>query len=99
MPSFPDVFGYERPEHIKRTYDQVDFNDRAQIEEARKYYIREGWIRVMQARIVRDKLQECYRREGVNHYENCRELAEMYFKMLKTHRVTGYKAQERIIDY
>ncbi|KAI0346565.1 NADH-ubiquinone oxidoreductase 12 kDa subunit [Trametopsis cervina] len=53
--------------------------------------IRESWIRTMEARLVRDNLQKCYRSEGVNHLENCKELAERYADMLRDHRVQGYK--------
>ena len=41
----------------------------------------------MEARIVRDQLQSCYRAEGVNHYESCRELSEKYTTLLKENRV------------
>ena len=41
----------------------------------------------MEARIVRDQLQSCYRAEGVNHYEACRELSEKYITLLKENRV------------
>jgi hypothetical protein len=41
----------------------------------------------MEARIVRDQLQSCYRAEGVNHYEACRELSEKYLALLKENRV------------
>ena len=41
----------------------------------------------MEARIVRDQLQTCYRAQGVNHYEACHELAEKYITLLKENRV------------
>jgi hypothetical protein len=43
----------------------------------------------MEARIVRKKLQDCYRFEGVNHNENCRELAEQYLGMIRENKVSG----------
>jgi hypothetical protein len=54
---------------------------------ARDAHLRESWVRAMEARIVRDQLQSCYRVEGVNHYEACRELSEKYITMLKENRV------------
>lgn len=42
----------------------------------------------MEARIVRDQLQTCYRVEGVNHYETCRELSEKYVTLLQENRVS-----------
>jgi NADH dehydrogenase (ubiquinone) 1 beta subcomplex subunit 10 len=42
----------------------------------------------MEARIVRENLQKCYRVEGVNSIEKCKELAERYTQMLKENRVS-----------
>jgi hypothetical protein len=54
---------------------------------ARDAHVRESWVRAMEARIVRDQLQSCYRTEGVNHYETCRELSEKYITLLRENRV------------
>lgn len=54
----------------------------------REETIRESWIRAMEARIVRDNLQKCYRVEGVNSLENCKTLAERYTQMFKENRVS-----------
>ena len=54
---------------------------------ARDAHVRESWVRAMEARIVRDQLQSCYRAEGVNHYETCRELSEKYITLLRENRV------------
>jgi len=42
----------------------------------------------MEARIVRSQLQECYRVEGVNQNENCKELAEKYLHMIRENKVS-----------
>lgn len=42
----------------------------------------------MEARIVRDNLQKCYRVEGVNNIESCKHLADRYTQMLKENRVS-----------
>jgi hypothetical protein len=41
----------------------------------------------MEARLVRDELDKCHRAEGVNHYENCKWLADKYLTMLRENRV------------
>lgn len=41
----------------------------AEVKAAREEKIRQSWIGVMEARLVREKLAECWRTEGVNHYE------------------------------
>ncbi|EKM82102.1 hypothetical protein AGABI1DRAFT_55256 [Agaricus bisporus var. burnettii JB137-S8] len=57
----------------------------------RENHLRESWVKAMEARIVRDELEKCQKGEGVNHYENCRWLADKYITMLKENRVKGYK--------
>lgn len=41
----------------------------------------------MEARIVRDELQKCYRGEGVNQLQNCKVLAEKYAAMIRDNKV------------
>ncbi|KAK8849468.1 hypothetical protein IAR55_004801 [Kwoniella newhampshirensis] len=62
-----------------------------QILQDRDTHIRESWIKAMEARIVRDELQKCYRGEGVNHLQNCKVLAEKYAGMIRENKVQGYK--------
>ncbi|KAF9453439.1 NADH-ubiquinone oxidoreductase 12 kDa subunit [Macrolepiota fuliginosa MF-IS2] len=66
----------------------------AQIKEKlaeRDHHIRESWVKAMEARLVRDELEKCQKGEGVNHYENCKWLADKYIQMLQDNRVKGYK--------
>ncbi|ORX37966.1 hypothetical protein BD324DRAFT_563277, partial [Kockovaella imperatae] len=55
--------------------------------EHREKFIREVWVRTMEVRIVGEELAKCYRHEGVNHKQNCAELADRYLKMLRKSRV------------
>ncbi|KZP31833.1 hypothetical protein FIBSPDRAFT_1037382 [Athelia psychrophila] len=59
--------------------------------EQRDHHVRESWVKAMEARLVRDELENCQRSEGVNHYENCRWLTEKYLTMLKDNKVKGFK--------
>lgn len=34
---------------------------------ARNQKIRDDWVKAMEARIIKEKLDECYKTEGVNH--------------------------------
>jgi len=63
---------------------------RAKLQE-REDFIRESWVKAMEARLVRDELVKCQRHEGVNSLENCRWLSEKYAQMLLGNRVKGYK--------
>ncbi|KAJ1930791.1 hypothetical protein EC988_010007 [Linderina pennispora] len=44
--------------------------------------VREKWVKIMKLRILREKLNECYHREGVNHMQNCRGLVLRYLNEL-----------------
>ena len=41
----------------------------------------------MEVRLVREELEKCQKGEGVNHYENCKWLADKYLQMLQDNRV------------
>ncbi|KAL0567658.1 hypothetical protein V5O48_014335 [Marasmius crinis-equi] len=72
----------------------VDAETKAAIQaklEARDAHIRESWVRAMEARLVRDELEKCQKSEGVNHYENCKWLTDLYLDKLKDSKVKGYK--------
>jgi len=59
---------------VPPTFDGVDYDDNAALKAAQDSIIREQWVRSMMARLVRDELGKCYRREGVNHLEKCGHL-------------------------
>jgi len=56
---------------VPPTFDGVDYNDQVALKAAQDAIIREQWVRSMMARLVRMEMGKCYRREGVNHLENC----------------------------
>ena len=53
----------------------------------REELMMESWVKTMELRLVRDELDKCHKAEGVNHYENCRWLAEKYLHMMRENRV------------
>jgi len=59
--------------------------------ESREGQIRESWVKAMELRITRDVLNQCQKIEGVNNFENCRELADRYTKLLADSKVKGYR--------
>ena len=59
---------------VAPTFDGVDYNDTIALKKAQDAIIREQWVRSMMARLVRDEMGKCYRREGVNHFEKCGRL-------------------------
>ena len=59
--------------------------------------IRESWVKAMMLRLVRDQLNACYRDNGVNHYENCSHLSELYLKWMREgYRVRGGRLRAKV---
>jgi len=59
--------------------------------------LRESWVKAMMLRLVRDQLNACYKDNGVNHYENCSHLSELYLKWMREgYRVRGGRVLGRI---
>lgn len=72
---------------LPSSYARLKLTDAAK-GRAREHYIRESWVKMMEARIVREELAKCYAHEGVNRIENCKELAEQYFPMIRENQVS-----------
>uniref|UniRef100_A0A822YVC1 NADH dehydrogenase [ubiquinone] 1 beta subcomplex subunit 10-B-like n=1 Tax=Nelumbo nucifera TaxID=4432 RepID=A0A822YVC1_NELNU len=48
--------------------------------EMREHLVREKWIDIETAKILREKLKWCYRIEGINHLQKCRHLVHQYLE-------------------
>ena len=59
---------------VAPTFEGVDYDDNVAFKAAQDAIIREQWVRSMMARLVREEMGKCYRREGVNHLEKCGHL-------------------------
>jgi hypothetical protein len=59
---------------VAPTFDGVDYDDQGALKAAQDAVIREQWVKVMMARLVREELGKCYWSEGVNHLEKCGKL-------------------------
>ena len=59
---------------VPPTFDGVDYDDNRRLKQAQDAIVREQWVRCMMARLVREELGKCYRREGINHLLNCGKL-------------------------
>ncbi|KAJ1666312.1 hypothetical protein IW140_005206 [Coemansia sp. RSA 1813] len=74
---------------VKATRENLYTADRVELYENADKLVRNQWVKIMKLRIVREKLNECYEREGVNHFQNCRFLVERYLKDLPEARIDG----------
>ena len=62
---------------VAPTFEGVDYEDNVALKAAQDSIIREQWVQSMMARLVREEMGKCYRREGVNHLEKCGHLRGM----------------------
>jgi hypothetical protein len=80
IPSYTTMPTPESPAFLAKkpqvppTFDGVDYDDQRALKAAQDAIVREQWIKVMMMRLVREKMAECYWREGVNHLEKCGHL-------------------------
>ncbi|KAF2750768.1 NADH-ubiquinone oxidoreductase 12 kDa subunit [Sporormia fimetaria CBS 119925] len=68
-----EMFKAKKPT-VPPTFDGVDFNDNVALKKAQDAILKEQFVRSMMARLVREEMGKCYRREGVNHLEKCGHL-------------------------
>lgn len=62
-------------------FDPSDpYKDPVAMLEMREHIVREKWIDIEKAKIIREKLKWCYRIEGVNHMQKCRHLVNQYLE-------------------
>lgn len=79
-----ELFLAKKPK-VAPTFDGVDYDDNTALKAAQDAIIREQWVKSMMARLVRDEMGKCYRREGVNHLEKCGHLRGMNTKLLASY--------------
>ncbi|KAM0854162.1 hypothetical protein ACQ4PT_050615 [Festuca glaucescens] len=63
--------------------------------EYREHLVREKWIQIETAKIIRERLRWCYRVEGINHHQKCRHLVDQY---LESTRGVGWGKDHRPAD-
>src|ERR1700712_4226416 len=61
-----ELFLAKKPK-VAPTFEGVDYDDNVALKAAQDAIIREQWVKSMMARLVREEMGKCYRREGVNH--------------------------------
>ncbi|KAF2480430.1 hypothetical protein BDY17DRAFT_326332 [Neohortaea acidophila] len=80
---------------VPPTFDGVDYSDNKALKAAQDSIIREQWVQSMMARLIREEMGKCYRKEGVNHLEKCAHLRERYMEQLKHAKVRGYLFEQQ----
>ncbi|CAM9440100.1 unnamed protein product [Phaeothamnion confervicola] len=64
-----------------KPYPHVDFRDTSDPTawgQSQEQLMREKVIAIERVKLLRQRVIDCYRREGVNHYQNCKDVAQKY---------------------
>ncbi|PHH73450.1 hypothetical protein CDD82_5472 [Ophiocordyceps australis] len=85
-----ELFKSQKPQ-VPPTFNGVDYDDSKAFKAAQDAIVREQWVQAMMRRLVGEEMGKCYRREGVNHLENCGHLRERYLQLLTTSKIKGTK--------
>ncbi|KAI9221302.1 hypothetical protein BC828DRAFT_381369 [Blastocladiella britannica] len=87
MPVDPENRQWAKVTPIK----DLDLNDPVAVLEARDQHLRAEWVEVLKTRIIREKLVRCYKREGVNHVDNCKHLVTAYVDRVKRGGIQSWR--------
>ncbi|CAG8603118.1 9298_t:CDS:2 [Paraglomus brasilianum] len=87
---------WEYPVHKEFPLDgpkpsEVDPRDMEAQTEARERQLRKQWIKAMEARLIGNALSKCYKTEGVNHFQNCKHLVDLYLQAVKEAKFKGWR--------
>ena len=82
--SFPKVEDFSVESEAARTL-AVPRRDPVKFIEAREQRVRDRFVGIAEARLLREEVKQCYYREGVNHYQKCRHLVQEYLARIKSH--------------
>jgi hypothetical protein len=96
MPTPESALFLAKKPKVAPTFEGVDYDDNTALKAAQDAIIREQWVKSMMARLVRDEMGKCYRREGVNHLEKCGHLRGKSKSVQRRGRTRN--SQERNID-
>ncbi|KAI9330093.1 NADH dehydrogenase 1 beta subcomplex subunit 10-B [Obelidium mucronatum] len=61
----------------------LDKMDHMSFVKARSDFYKEQLVRTEEVNFLREKMKWCYRREGVNHLQNCRHLTMQYLELVR----------------
>ncbi|CAN8070850.1 unnamed protein product [Agarophyton chilense] len=81
LKSTPERRQYKRVPNLSRKDPNAPLFDSIL---AREQRTRETMVAVEETKLLAEKLKECYREEGVNHYVKCEQVARAYMKRIAT---------------
>ncbi|GMM44657.1 hypothetical protein DAPK24_012320 [Pichia kluyveri] len=77
------------------SFDEIDYRNANDLKKAQESLLKEQFVKVEILKIVRKSLENCFKVNGPNGYEDCREIADKYLALLPESRVSGYLGYQR----
>ncbi|KAG7880858.1 hypothetical protein KL905_002274 [Ogataea polymorpha] len=77
------------------SFDDIDYRDPLELKKAQESLMREQFIKLEVLKIVRKALENCFKVNGPNAYEDCRNLANRYLDLLPESRAQGFLGYQR----
>ncbi|VEU21282.1 DEKNAAC102596 [Brettanomyces naardenensis] len=77
------------------SFDEIDYRNPQDLKAAQESMLKEQFVRVEMVKMVRKALETCFKVNGPNGYEECRNLADKYMDMLPDYRAQGYLGYQR----
>mmetsp|Transcript_9825 Transcript_9825/g.29568 ORF Transcript_9825/g.29568 Transcript_9825/m.29568 type:complete len:101 (-) Transcript_9825:557-859(-) len=71
------------PEEPRNFNPDDRYADPVALIEKRESVTRRKAIDVEKAKLLREQVRKCYLREGVNHFQKCKEWTDMYLKSIQ----------------
>ncbi|WLF76464.1 hypothetical protein PVL30_000166 [Lodderomyces elongisporus] len=84
---------HQRPELV--SFDDISYNNLAEVEAARKSMLREQWIRTYELRVTHEAVRKCKQYHQDDAARNCKSLILKYLKMLETYPMQGYQGYQK----
>ncbi|GMG48695.1 unnamed protein product [Ambrosiozyma monospora] len=77
------------------SFDEIDYRNTHDLRRAQESLLREQFVKIEALKIVRKALENCFKVNGPNGFEECRNLADKYLDLLPESRAQGYLGYQR----
>ena len=76
--------------HKGPTFEEIDRRDPVAFTAAREKWVLDRLVELETVKILRENMQQCYRREEVNSRQNCKKEVLDYMEAFKAYRAKGW---------
>lgn len=77
------------------SFDEIDYRNEVDLKNAQESMLKEQFVKIEAFKMIRKALENCFKVNGPNGYEDCREIADKYMALLPESRATGFLGYQR----